>query len=83
MQAPGGLTEDDRQKLAALNRRSQSGEKKGRFESVLAEIEFIQWPPLGQAAIDTFVVIVIVLGSSAFLFVINSVLAEGAKRIFA
>ena len=83
VQAPGGLTDEDRQKLAALNRRTQEGDKKSRFESVLAELEFIEWPPLGQAAVDTFVVIAIVLGSSAFLFVVNSVLAEGAKRIFA
>ena len=81
--ATGGLSDEDRQKLAALNRRSQVADKKGRIESVLAELEFIEWPPLEQAAVDTFYVIMIVLGSSAFLFLINSVLAEGSKRLFA
>lgn len=78
-----GFTADEQAKLDALKRSPKPPEKGSRFESVLAELEFIEWPPLQQAAVDTGYVLLIVVGASAFLFAINSVLAQAAQRLFA
>lgn len=50
--------------------------------SVLAELQYIEWPKPQAAAADTAIVIVIVLGSAAFLFALNSVLTKLAELIY-
>ena len=52
------------------------------LSSVLAELQFIEWPKPRQAAIDTAIVIAIVVGSSGFLFVLNGILTEISKLLF-
>jgi preprotein translocase SecE subunit len=76
------LSDDERAKLAALKRKSRVEEKQNIVQSVLSELQFIEWPAPRQAAVDTAVVMAIVVGSSVFLFAVNSLLTEAAKLLF-
>lgn len=54
----------------------------GAIEGALSEVELIDWPKPGKAAIDTVYVLVIVVGASAFLFGLNAVLSEVSKQLY-
>jgi preprotein translocase SecE subunit len=78
-----GLTDEERGKLEALKKvRAQPKEPDNIVSAVLSELQYIEWPKPGQAAVDTGVVIAIVIGSSAFLFALNGVLTEVSKVLF-
>lgn len=77
------FSEEEIQKLAALKRaRDKEGKKMGAIEGALSEVELIDWPKPGKAAIETLYVLVIVIGASAFLFGLNAVLSEVSKQLY-
>jgi preprotein translocase SecE subunit len=88
MQEEGTLTsrpavsDENQAKLDALQQAMQAKDKPGRIQSVLEEIQYIEWPHPLQAASDTAVVIAIVVSASAFLFVLNTLLTELSKLLF-
>jgi len=77
------FSEEEIAKLAALKRaRDKDGKKMSVIEGALSEVELIDWPQPGKAAVETVYVLVIVVGASAFLFGLNAVLSEVSKQLY-
>jgi preprotein translocase SecE subunit len=57
-------------------------EKPGMVQGALAEVELIDWPRPGRAAIETLYVLAIVVGASAFLFGLNTALTQLSRSLY-
>ena len=76
------MSNADRAKELMSKRPKKPEDTDNIVSAVLAELQFIEWPKPKQAAVDTAIVIAIVLGSSGFLFALNGVLTEISKLLF-
>ena len=56
--------------------------EEGLVGGVMEEVGLIQWPSFGSSLVNTVLVIVIVLGTSAMLFGINTALTEWSGVIY-
>jgi preprotein translocase SecE subunit len=83
--AAGALTGADLARLAAA-RRATAGTPEpvgtGGIADVFEEARLIEWPSPARALADTALVVAIVAGSAALLFVVNSGLTDLAKAIY-
>jgi preprotein translocase SecE subunit len=48
----------------------------------MEEVKLISWPTPKSAILNTFLVIVIVAGTSAVLFGVNTLLAEASRVVY-
>lgn len=87
-QSPERLsTEEIARQMAALRqekaeKEAGKGEEEGLVGGVMEEVGLIQWPSFGSSLVNTVLVIVIVLGTSAMLFGINTALTELSGVIY-
>ena len=87
-QSPERLsTEEIARQMAALRQEKaekEAGkvEEEGLVGGVMEEVGLIQWPSFGSSLVNTVLVIVIVLGTSAMLFGINTALTELSGVIY-
>ena len=87
-QSPERLsTEEIARQMAALRqekaeKEAGKGEEEGLVGGVMEEVGLIQWPSFGSSLVNTVLVIVIVFGTSAMLFGINTALTELSGVIY-
>lgn len=87
-QSPERLsTEEIARQMAALRqekaeKEAGKAEEEGLVGGVMEEVGLIQWPSFGSSLVNTVLVIVIVLGTSAMLFGINTALTELSGVIY-
>jgi preprotein translocase SecE subunit len=53
-----------------------------RVQGVLEEVQLIDWPSPKTAFVQTLLVIGIVVGTSALLFAVNTLLTELSKTVY-
>ena len=51
-------------------------------QGALSEVSLIDWPAPAKAAVETIYVLLIVVGATAFLFGLNGVFTEVAKKLY-
>lgn len=52
------------------------------IQGALSEVNLIDWPAPGKAALETVYVLLIVVGATAFLFGLNGVFTEIANKLY-
>ncbi|KAL4532638.1 hypothetical protein Ndes2526B_g08225 [Nannochloris sp. 'desiccata'] len=76
-------TEEIAAQMAQLRAASKENkQKEGMIQGVLEEVKLISWPTPKSALFNTFLVIVIVAGTSAVLFGVNTLLAEASRVVY-
>jgi preprotein translocase subunit SecE len=81
-EADSAFSEQELARLAAIKQAKSSGENEGMIQGALSEIGLIDWPQPAKAAVETVYVLGIVIGASAFLFGLNTVLTEVSKQLY-
>ena len=81
--ADSGFSEEELNRLAALKQAKNSGDPEGGMvQGALSEVSLIDWPAPAKAAVETIYVLLIVVGATAFLFGLNGVFTEVAKKLY-
>lgn len=77
------FSEAELSRLAALKQAKNSGDSEGGMvQGALSEVSLIDWPAPAKAAVETVYVLLIVVGASFFLFGLNGVFTEVAKKLY-